>query len=754
MSSSLIGRTLGKYEIIDDLGQGGMATVYIGYQKDVDRKVAVKVLPPHPGLEEQFKERFQLEAKTIARLQHPHILPLYDYGVEDDIFYLVMAYVEGGSLEEYLSDAPLPLDTIEKLLHEVAGAMDYAHRQGIIHRDIKPGNILMDGEGHALLADFGIAKLSEGGTNLTGSAVIGTPAYMAPEQAQGLPVDARADIYALGVVVYQLITGQQPFEADSIMQLMLKVMQEPHPDILDVVDGLPEDVGFVIDRVLAKEPGERFQTALAFSNEFSAAISGQLEIKVSTKEPLVASTEHVAATVGGEMTQPAVPETLVVHHGPSSKAMYGGFAIIALFMLFIVWLLLSDTNDGDTNDPIANGATVTETEMLLLVVDDTAIPTAVVTEEVVIPTATATETDLPPTDTPLPTNTDTPIPSDTPTLTVTPSPTNTDTPTFTLTPSPTHTPTLTHTPTSTPIPRFGQVSYSTSSTTGDSVSVRVENLQQAGAGKSYVVWLMNSEQMTYLNLGNLPVDAFGQGALSFTDPAGRMLPAFYNAVLVSSEESGFSGDSPVGEIRYRGSVPVEVPVALHNIFVASDAGLNGGSLLDGIVVEAGIAKQHAGMAASASNVAGVRSHSEHTVNIIKGETEDYNDNGRGENPGRGVGVYVFVEGIETHLNAIIDTTDVSFTLQENAEFLRVCVENTRYRADSFVEIKLEHTSAEDLDSIQDELAESELIAEQIQTGFDLNQNGQIDPFEGECGLDQMATYGIVIGSMEIFEGGQ
>src|SRR5690606_18262361 len=187
-----------------------MPAVYLGYQESVDRQVAVKILPPHPGLDENFVERFQLEAKTIARLQHPHILPLYDYGTQEDIVYLVMAYADGGTLDDYVVDGPMPLPLVEKFLREIAGALDYAHRRGVIHRDIKPGNILMDGEGHALLADFGIVKLAEGGTNLTGTGVVGTPAYMAPEQAQGAPIDARADIYSLGVVVYQMLTGKQP----------------------------------------------------------------------------------------------------------------------------------------------------------------------------------------------------------------------------------------------------------------------------------------------------------------------------------------------------------------------------------------------------------------------------------------------------------------------------------------------------------------------------------------------------------------
>ncbi|MBC8098240.1 MAG: serine/threonine protein kinase, partial [Armatimonadetes bacterium] len=185
-SSSLVGRKIGQYEVKALIGRGGMATVYLGYQTNIDRQVAIKVLPPHPGLDTEFTQRFELEARTVAKLQHPHILQLFDYGSQDDILYFIAPYIEGGSLERLMQPGPMEPALVEKLLREVAGALDYAHRQDIIHRDIKPGNILIDAEGHALLADFGIAKITSSGSNLTGTAVVGTPAYMAPEQAQGM----------------------------------------------------------------------------------------------------------------------------------------------------------------------------------------------------------------------------------------------------------------------------------------------------------------------------------------------------------------------------------------------------------------------------------------------------------------------------------------------------------------------------------------------------------------------------------------
>lgn len=178
--SSLVGQTLGKYRIVALLGHGGMATVYQGLQPGVDRTVAIKVLPPHPGQNDDFVARFRLEARTIARLQHPHILPLYDYGDENGVLYLVMPYVGGGSLAGRIARGPLPVEDVVTYTRQIGGALDYAHRQGVIHRDLKPENVLLDGEGHALLADFGIAKLLEGspaaGALTATGGLIGTPA--------------------------------------------------------------------------------------------------------------------------------------------------------------------------------------------------------------------------------------------------------------------------------------------------------------------------------------------------------------------------------------------------------------------------------------------------------------------------------------------------------------------------------------------------------------------------------------------------
>jgi len=199
------GQILGGYRIINQIGQGGMATVYKAYQASMDRNVAIKVLPGQLAESQEFTTRFQQEARIIARLEHPHILPVFDYGETDGISYFVMRYLEAGTLKDKMQAGPLSLNEIDHLFTQLADALGYAHSQGIIHRDLKPANALVDVQDNLFLTDFGIAKLLESASpRLTQTdAIMGTPAYISPEQAKSLNVDRRSDIYSLGIILYE-----------------------------------------------------------------------------------------------------------------------------------------------------------------------------------------------------------------------------------------------------------------------------------------------------------------------------------------------------------------------------------------------------------------------------------------------------------------------------------------------------------------------------------------------------------------------
>ncbi|MCC6617374.1 MAG: SUMF1/EgtB/PvdO family nonheme iron enzyme [Anaerolineae bacterium] len=325
MSTGLIGRSLGKTRIESVIGYGGMAAVYLGYQEDLGRQVAIKILEHTPQLNDDLVARFKREARTIAGLQHPHILPLHDYGEDDGLLYLVFPYVRGGSLGDVVKTGALDRTRIEAILRQASAALDYAHRQGVLHRDIKPNNILLDGEGNAVLADFGIARLMEdvtGAEALTHSGgIIGTPAYMSPEQAEGQPLDGRSDLYSLAIVVYELLAGHRPFHAETPVSLLMKQVNEPPPP-------LPRSpaINLVLQRALAKTPDDRYPTAIAFAAAFSQALQEETQ-----------ATELIPATHDFLPSQvPVEPPTTKPYAQPAPARLDQRLALIALAVLIVL----------------------------------------------------------------------------------------------------------------------------------------------------------------------------------------------------------------------------------------------------------------------------------------------------------------------------------------------------------------------------------------------------------------------------------
>jgi serine/threonine protein kinase/predicted ATPase len=271
----MIGSQLGPYEIREEIGRGGMAAVYRAYQSSIDREVAIKVILRSILEDERSVQRFQREARLVARLEHPHILPIYDFDGGHEPPYIVMRFLDGGSLKEIMKQGHLPLDEVAYLIRQVGSALDYAHRQGIIHRDVKPSNIMIDRDGNAFVTDFGIARsIGPGSSHLTDSgAIVGTPNYMAPEQARAEnSIDARADIYSLGVITFEILTDQLPFTSDVPMEVILKHINEPAPQVCDRNPSLPPGLNRVLARALAKDREERHPTVNEFVEDFIGAL--------------------------------------------------------------------------------------------------------------------------------------------------------------------------------------------------------------------------------------------------------------------------------------------------------------------------------------------------------------------------------------------------------------------------------------------------------------------------------------------------
>ncbi|MEM6285488.1 MAG: protein kinase, partial [Chloroflexota bacterium] len=304
---NLIGQQIGQFTILEEVGRGGMATVYRATQQSINRDVAVKVLPQQFLHDPGFFERFKREVDVVAHLEHPHIVPIFDYGESDGMPYIAMRYLAGGTLRSLIAEGQPPLRNLILPMQQVASALDHAHLQGIIHRDLKPGNVLLDASGNAYLTDFGIARVLN--SDLTGSAIIGTPAYMSPEQARGDVLDARADVYSLGVVLFELITGQEPFQAETPIAMILKHLHERVPNLSDIRTDVPADVDKVIAKATEKSPADRYSSAGALAEAFTKAVEGTAStVSIADGSGTPATTGPAPQENAGE-TEPELPPT-------------------------------------------------------------------------------------------------------------------------------------------------------------------------------------------------------------------------------------------------------------------------------------------------------------------------------------------------------------------------------------------------------------------------------------------------------------
>src|SRR3989454_8514946 len=283
-AEALIGTVLGNCTLQKIIGQGGMEAVFLAQQSRPRRWVAVKVLLPASALTAHqraaFLERFRRETDAAASLEHPNIVPVYEYGERDGFAYLVVPYISGGTLRDVMEhEGQLPLPKALNYLEQVAAALDFAHERGVIHRDIKPANILMTPEGRLLLTDFGLVKIIAEGQapqiRLTGAgAPVGTPDYMAPEQVIGEPVDGRSDLYSLGIILYQMVTGTTPFQGETPMQIAAQQMQVPPPSPQLLRRDLPSTAEQVILRALAKRQADRYALGRDLASAFRLSLMG------------------------------------------------------------------------------------------------------------------------------------------------------------------------------------------------------------------------------------------------------------------------------------------------------------------------------------------------------------------------------------------------------------------------------------------------------------------------------------------------
>src|SRR5438270_3267290 len=296
----LTGTRLGRYLIQERLGRGGMSEVYLAYDERMHRNVAIKVVSSSYA---DYMERFQREAEAIGRLDHAHILPAYDYGEQEPWHFMVMPFIEHGTLRDRLLEGPLSLEETAILFEQVASALQFAHDEGIIHRDIKPSNILLRDDHYAYLSDFGLAKSVEGGSTITQTGnLLGTPEYMAPELSEG-PATTSSDLYALGILLYQMVVGQVPFSGETPIAVYWKQIRDEPPPPTQINPAIPRSIERVILRALEKQPGRRYQTA----NELAQAYINALTFPDQVEEEERSSSLQTAQRAGKVIETPALP---------------------------------------------------------------------------------------------------------------------------------------------------------------------------------------------------------------------------------------------------------------------------------------------------------------------------------------------------------------------------------------------------------------------------------------------------------------
>ncbi len=411
-----IGKTIGgRYQIEELLGQGGMSAVYKATDPNLRRAVAVKIIHSHLSNDQEFVRRFEEEAAAVAQLRHPNIIQVHDFSHEGAAYFIVFEYIPGESLQERLKrlntgGGQMDYQEATNVAADVADALEFAHEQGLIHRDVKPANVMINVRRQPILMDFGIAKIVGGAQHTATGAVLGTARYMSPEQIRGQRIDARTDVYSLGAMLFEMVSGRPPFEADSAMTLMMMHVQDPVPDLGQLRPDVPLGLTAVIHKALEKEPANRFQTAAEMAAALRATKSEAAAVAAPVASPVVsspappmkappesASPPVAAQPSASDTAQEGAPNPLFKRLGIA-----GGIIALVAIILFAV-SQLNDPDDG--NDPPEVMTQAAELGLVQVTEEPIEEETSAATAAAVAPTDTAvppTDTAIPPTDTAVP----------------------------------------------------------------------------------------------------------------------------------------------------------------------------------------------------------------------------------------------------------------------------------------------------------------------------------------------------------------
>ncbi len=339
---------------MERLGRGGMAEVYRAYQASLDRQVAIKVLHAFLADDPEFKSRFEREAQNIAKLKHPNIVQVYDFDFDTDAesYYMVMELIDGSTLKDRLSSIMargelLPIPEVIRIMRESASALSYAHSRNMIHRDVKPANLMLDHDNRVVLTDFGIAKIVTGAQFTASGGMVGTPAFMAPEQGLGEAGDERSDLYSLGIIMFQMLTGQLPYDAETPLAIILKHLNTPTPIPRDINPNVPEELDRIVRKIISKEAGDRYQTASALIEDLDRFAHNNLDYDQQPKSffappdlnnavvaNLSSDTQSRSTAIGSTTT--LLPNELIADKSISSRSLWPVWVLGAFVTLLIV----------------------------------------------------------------------------------------------------------------------------------------------------------------------------------------------------------------------------------------------------------------------------------------------------------------------------------------------------------------------------------------------------------------------------------
>lgn len=680
-----IDTTIGKVRIEKQLARGGMAEVYFGTHITLDRPVAIKVMHSYVESDDDMKSRFQREAKVVAALRHPNIVQIFDFDTADGHPYIVMEYIRGPSLAAYLKilhvrNERMQPQHVARLISKLASALDYAHGEGVIHRDIKPGNILLLAKAGAsramftdqiepIVTDFGLVRILHTTTQTASGLVSGTPAYISPEQAQGLKTDHRTDIYSLGVVLYEILAGRVPFESETNWTVMYKHIHEPPPPIPEIRPAVQK----VIDRALAKNPDDRYQTCEELAADYINAIGQIAEAATINFEPVSTSTSlDLTKPMTATILKPGLQPQSSVRRGWRLLPLFGvGFLVLSLGVFGITRLF--------AKAPINSISTPTEYSMPSM----------------------ATSAPIPDTDA------------------------------------------IGVAENSAPV---GVLRFQDGTAPADQVTLITSGMPLPAAGSVYEAWLIEDDTEQRVSLGDVSFDTDGRGSLSFVDPQGRNLIGMYQGLEITVEPNPDANPNPSQNVAYQVNLPSTGFMHVRHLLFSFSGTPNQTGFIRGLMSDTnGLSVMAQDMLAAyqTGDEGKVRNETEGMLNLIVGnQSENYKDWDKDNNvndPSDGFGMLLngdnegYIQGSYTHANLSITSGDATENMLVHGNHVKIAVTNvggwTTTLRDQLILIANAPYNPEMEGMIRNAVA----LANQIENGYDVNGNENIEPIIGEGG---------------------